>query len=220
MTESRKTKQDSSTKAAGKSHSRPKAANQLTAKVTPKQQAFIDHYLIDLNATQAAIRAGYSPKTAGQQAFDLLKKPEIQRAIETARAETAQKLEITRERVLEEYAKLAFLDPRKFYNPDGTLKLVPDMDEDAAAALMGFEVDEIKMGDDAPSIGITKKIKWHDKKAALDSIARMMGWNQDKLKLQGDEENPIQVAARVVIVPQKETAQVSTKPVKNDNERG
>lgn len=185
-----------------------------------RQQLFVDEYLIDLNATQAAIRAGYSPKTAGSQGFDLLKKPEIQRAIEKARAKTAQKLEITRERVLEEYAKLAFLDPRKFYNPDGTLKLVPDMDEDAAAALMGFEVDEIKMGDDSPSIGITKKIKWHDKKAALDSIARMMGWNQDKLKLQGDEENPIQVAARVVIVPQKETAQVSTKPVKKDDERG
>lgn len=158
-----------------------------------RQQLFIDEYLIDLNATQAAIRAGYSAKTAGQMGFELLKKPEIQQAIEKARAKTAEKLEITRERVLEEYAKLAFLDPRRFYNPDGTLKKVPDMDADTAAALMGFEVDEIKMGEDSPAIGVTQKIKWHDKKAALDSIARMMGWNQDKVKVQGDEENPLQV---------------------------
>lgn len=184
-----------------------------------KQQLFVDEYLIDLNATQAAIRAGYSTKTAGSQAFDLLKKPEIQKAIEKARQKTANKLEITRERVLEEYAKLAFLDPRKFYNEDGTLKKVPDMDADTAAALQGFEVDEIKMGDDSPAIGVTQKLKWHDKKAALDSIARMMGWNQDKVKLQGDAENPIQVAARVVIVPQKQVAEVSTQPLKQDDER-
>ncbi|HEX5362350.1 MAG TPA: terminase small subunit [Fluviicoccus sp.] len=166
-----------------------KPANQET--LNHKQQRFIDEYLVDLNATQAAIRAGYSPKTAGSQAFDLLKKPEIQQAIEEARQKTANKLEITRERVLEEYAKLAFLDPRRFYNEDGTLKKVPDMDADTAAALQGFEVDEIKMGEDSPAIGVTQKIKWHDKKAALDSIARMMGWNQDKVKLQGDPENPL-----------------------------
>lgn len=168
-----------------------KPANQSDLNL--RQLRFIDEYLIDLNATQAAIRAGYSAKTAGQMGFELLKKPQIQQAIEKAREKTAQKLEITRERVLEEYAKLAFLDPRRFYNADGTLKKVPDMDEDTAAALMGFEVDEIKMGEDSPAIGVTQKIKWHDKKAALDSITRMMGWNQDKVKVQGDTDAPLQV---------------------------
>lgn len=51
-----------------------------------KQRRFVDEYLVDLNATQAAIRAGYSPKTAGSQAFDLLKKPEIHEYIEERRA--------------------------------------------------------------------------------------------------------------------------------------
>lgn len=171
----------------------PSKATNQAAGLNPKQQRFVDEYLIDLNATQAAIRAGYSQKTAGSQGFDLLKKPEIQEAIEKARAKTARKLEITRERVLEEYAKLAFLDPRRFYNADGTLKRVPDMDDDAAAALQGFEVDEIRMGEGSQVSGTTTKIKWHDKKAALDSIARMMGWNQDKVKVQGDAENPLSV---------------------------
>ena len=161
--------------------------------LNPKQQRFVLEYLIDLNATQAAIRAGYSPRSAAEQAYDLLRKPQIQEAIDKARQKTADKLEITRERVLEEYAKLAFLDPRNFYNADGTLKKVPDMDADTAAALQGFEVDEIKMGEDSPALGVTQKIKWHDKKAALDSITRMMGWNQDKVKLQGDTENPLQM---------------------------
>lgn len=182
-------------------------------RLSPKQERFVAEYLIDLNATQAAIRAGYSHKTAGSQAFDLLKKPEIQAAIDAARKRTADKLEITRERILAEYAKLAFVDPRRFYNEDGSLKAVTDLDDDTAAALSGIEIDEINAAPGSPPLGYSKKVKWHDKRAALDSIARLMGWNQDKLKLQGDAEQPIQVSTKVVIVPQKQTAEVITKPL-------
>ena len=67
-----------------------------------KQQRFVDEYIIDLNATQAAIRAGYSPKTAGSQAFDLLKKPEIQSAVEEAKKAREKRTHITQDWVIRE----------------------------------------------------------------------------------------------------------------------
>lgn len=66
-----------------------------------KRQRFVDEYLVDLNATQAAIRAGYSVKTAGQQGHDLLKNPEIAAAIENAKAERAERTEVTAEWVID-----------------------------------------------------------------------------------------------------------------------
>ena len=68
--------------------------------LTPKQSLFVREYLVDLNATQAAIRAGYSQKTAGSQAHDLLKKPEIQESIAHGATDRAKSVEITTEYVL------------------------------------------------------------------------------------------------------------------------
>lgn len=68
--------------------------------LTPKQERFVAEYLIDLNATQAAIRAGYSAKSAYSQAHDLLKKPEIAEALSAARAKVAAKTELTQETVI------------------------------------------------------------------------------------------------------------------------
>lgn len=68
--------------------------------LTPKQERFVAEYLIDLNATQAAIRAGYSEKTAGQAGFENLKKPEIADAIAAKAGKTAEKLDLSAERVL------------------------------------------------------------------------------------------------------------------------
>ena len=82
----------------------------------------VAEYLIDLNATRAAEMAGYSPKTAYSQGQRLLKNVEVQRAIQAAMDKRADKLEITADRVLQEIAKLAFLDPRKFFEDDGSLK--------------------------------------------------------------------------------------------------
>lgn len=68
--------------------------------LTAKQAAFVNEYLIDLNATQAAIRAGYSEKTAGRTGHENLKKPEIAQAIQEAQAERAERLELTQDDVL------------------------------------------------------------------------------------------------------------------------
>lgn len=70
------------------------------AGLTAKQELFVQEYLIDLNATQAAIRAGYSEKTAGQQGFELLKKPEIQSGINAAQQARVERTQITADYVL------------------------------------------------------------------------------------------------------------------------
>lgn len=146
--------------------------------MTPKQERFVQEYLVDLNATQAAIRAGYSVKTAGQIGVENLKKPEIQQAIQAERTRLAERVEITQERVLAEYAKIAFFDPRDVFTEQGAIKPISEWPPGAAAAISAFDVAEI--GDDGDTIGMIKKLKLIDKKGALDSLARHLGMFVDK----------------------------------------
>ena len=151
--------------------------------LTAKQQVFVQEYLVDLNATQAAIRAGYSKRTAGWIGPQLLGKTHIAEAVQGAMAKREERTEITQDRVLKEYAKLAFLDPRRFYDDDGQLLQVHELPEDVAAALSSMEVVTEKAGELEFAV---RKIKFSDKKAALDSIARHLGMFKDKTELTGD----------------------------------
>jgi len=150
--------------------------------LTEKQKRFCEEYLIDLNATQAAIRAGYSEDSAYSIGWENLKKPDIQEYLKARQKELQEATGITQKRVLEEYAKVAFLDIRKFYTVDGVLKSIHDLDDNAAGALAGVEVYEEKTGEeDVEAIGTTKKIKTYDKVKALDSLARHLGMFTDKM---------------------------------------
>lgn len=145
--------------------------------LTDKQRKFCEEYLKDLNGTQAAIRAGYSQKTANEIAAENLAKPSIKAYLAERQRELQEATGITQKRVLEEYAKVAFLDIRKFYTVDGSLKSIHDLDAESAGALAGVEVYEEKITQDeeAPVIGMTKKIKTYDKVKALDSLGRHLG---------------------------------------------
>ena len=151
-------------------------------KLTPKQKRFVDEYLIDLNATQAAIRAGYSPKTANEQGARLLANVSIAQTIQKAMQDREQRTEITQDRVLQEYARLAFYDPRKLFQPDGTPKPIEALDDDTAAALAGLEVREEfeGTGQDRVFTGYTKKYKLANKLGALDSLAKHLGLFEPK----------------------------------------
>lgn len=81
--------------------------------LTPKQQLFVKEYLVDLNATQAAIRAGYKAKTARSIGAENLTKPDIQKAIEEAQSKRAEKVEITAEQVLQRWIDIAYADPNE-----------------------------------------------------------------------------------------------------------
>lgn len=167
--------------------------------LSPKQQRFVEEYLVDLNATQAAIRAGYSPRTADRQGPRLLGNAVVQAAIAAGRARLSRKTGITQERVLAEYAKLAFVDPRKLYREDGRPVPVPELDDDTAAAVAGVEVSEEYegKGEARAFVGYTRKIKLADKKGALDSIARHLGMFVDRTELSGPKGGPIHAVADV-----------------------
>jgi phage terminase small subunit len=144
--------------------------------LTAKQQQFVNEYLVDLNATKAAIRAGYSTNRADAMGHENLRKPEIAHAVEEAMKARSDRTEVTADRVLAEYAKLAFLDPRRFYDANGGLIPVPLLPADVAAALSSMEVSTERNKDsENPTFADVTKIKFSDKKAALDSVARHFG---------------------------------------------
>lgn len=144
--------------------------------LNPKQQQFVAEYLVDLNATQAAIRAGYSPKTAGVQGFDLLKKPEIAAAIERLRNEHAKNTGLTVERVLTEAMRLAFFDIRKLTDADGNPLPINQLDDDTAAAIQGLELATERMrGDEEGAETVVRKYKVADKNSALERLFKHLG---------------------------------------------
>lgn len=165
--------------------------------LSDKQAKFVKEYLIDLNATQAAIRAGYSGKTAYSIGWENLKKPEIQEAITKYREFLQKDTDVTPEKIIAEYAKLAFADPQQFYAGDGSLIPIPELPKHVAAALQGFEVNEISDGERI--LGHTKKITWHNKKSALDSLARINGMFVEKKEITGKDGAPIQVEQKTDI---------------------
>lgn len=159
--------------------------------LSDKQERFCHEYLIDLNGTQAAIRAGYSPKTAKEQAAQHLTKLNIQKYLQELKTKVSDKLEITREMILEGYRRLAFYDARKFYDAAGNLIQVPDLDDETAFALTGFEVMEEKGGNGQGQqivLGYTKKIKMSDRKGAMDSISKVLGYFAPEKVAQTDKE--------------------------------
>ena len=147
-----------------------------------RQSRFLAEYLQSRNATKAAIRAGYSPKTAYSQGHDLLKKPEIAAAVSTSIAKVLGDSEVTVERAVREAACIAFLNPQDFYDEDGNLLAINKMPESAARALAGLEVEEAFERDErgvmVPSGALLKKIKFAPKLPALDLLARHLGMLQ------------------------------------------
>lgn len=151
--------------------------------LTAKQERFVAEYLIDLNATQAAIRAGYSEKTADQQGSRLLANVKVAAAIAEAKAKREKRTGITQDRVVAELAKLGFYDIRKAVrwgakptiSDDGEtvypVEMVAseDMDADTAAA-----VSEVSL----TAQGV--KIKMADKRAALEALLRHTSGNPDE----------------------------------------
>ena len=141
--------------------------------LSAKQRRFIEEYLVDMNGTQAAIRAGYSPRSARVAASRLLMKDNIANALAERRAKISSKLEVTAKRVIAELAALGFANIADFYreNEDGTLAVDTDALLDPARAAAITQVDVQTAADGAQSI----KIKLADKKAALVELGKHLG---------------------------------------------
>lgn len=150
-----------------------------------KQQRFVEEYLVDLNATQAAIRAGYSAKTAYSQGDRLLRHVEVAAAIRAARDKLSEKAAITAERVIEELALIGFANMADYLRvtSDGDPFIdLSTMTREQAAALTEATVEDFKegRGEDARDVRRVK-IKIGDKIAALDRIGKHLGMFRDKL---------------------------------------
>jgi phage terminase small subunit len=156
--------------------------------LTDKQAMFAREYLIDLNATQAAIRAGYSEKTAGWIGPQLLTKTHIAIAVQEAMNSRAGRIEITADRVLQEIAKLAFSNLQDFYDEDGGLKAIHTLPRDVAACLLTNKINLTE----ACAI---QEIKLHDKKGSLELLGKHLRLFADRVP--EDEEPP--PPTRVVI---------------------
>lgn len=167
--------------------------------MTPKQEAFVREYLIDLNATQAAIRAGYSAHTANEQGARLLANVSVRSALDEAMRERAERTQITADRVLQELARVAFFDPRRLLKPDGQPIPVNELDSETAAALVGMDVHEEfeGSGKDRVFVGYTKKVKIADKVAALGLAMRHLGMLRDKLEVDANVKGAVSYQANI-----------------------
>jgi phage terminase small subunit len=147
-------------------------------KLTPKQQRFVDEYLIDGNATQAAIRAGYSAKTARAIGAENLTKPDIaalvKSARETATAKALEKFEVTKERVIGELARLGFSNMQDFASVDA--KGTPFLDLSKLNRDQWAAVQQIKVDDDG---AVTLKL--YDKRATLIDLGKAAGLFTEKV---------------------------------------
>jgi phage terminase small subunit len=165
--------------------------------LTPKQQRFVEEYLVDLNATQAAIRAGYKEKSARSIGQENLTKPDISAAIVAKRKELSQQVNITTERVLLEYGRIAFFDPRRLFDRTGRPLPITELDDDTAAAIAGLDVLEEYdgTGSDRKLTGLVKKWKIANKLGALDKLGEHLGLFGKKSEDDEDEDGkPVRFA--------------------------
>lgn len=151
--------------------------------MTPKQRRFVDEYLTDLNATQAAIRAGYSEKTAAAIGAENLIKPQIAAAIQEAMQARSARTLITADRVLTELARIAFSNMKTFAEWGGSgfsLKQSSKVSDEDAACVAQLSETTTK---DGGSISF----KLHDKVRALEKLGDHLGMFDQK-KFEHDKE--------------------------------
>lgn len=149
--------------------------------MTKKQKRFVEEYLIDLNATQAAIRAGYSPDTAYSIGNENMKKPEIKAKIDKAMAERSRRTGVNADRVVMELAKIAFVNAGDVIDAE-TATLKPDAAKEDTAAIQSVKVKTF--GED----GLEREIKMADKLKALELLGKHLGMFKDKVELSGTLE--------------------------------
>ena len=145
--------------------------------MTKKQDRFVKEYLIDLNGTQAAIRAGYSPKTANEQASRLLANVSVKKAIDKAIAERSRRTGISADRVVRELAKIGFANIGDVVDLN-TAKIKDSATEDDLACIQAVKIKPTEWG-------IEREVRMYDKKGALVDLGRHLGIFNDRIEISG-----------------------------------
>jgi phage terminase small subunit len=151
---------------------------------------FASEFLASGNATQSAIKAGYSKRTAKAIGAENLAKPDIAAAIAEAQSKRLERNDVTAERIIAQLAATAFHDPLSAFDDNGNLRPLDQIDPATRSAMM-IEITEGFDGDGNPVQ--SRKTKFMDRNVALDKLARNFGLLHDKLKISGDANDPILV---------------------------
>ena len=159
------------------------SAKPPTETLRPKHARFVQEYLVDLNATQAAIRAGYSAKTADREGYRLLRNAEISAAVQAGQQARLQEAGLTATRVLEELRRVGFMNIRGLFEADGRLKPVTEWSEEHLAAVASVDIVTVAR-EDAPPAQVHELRLWN-KVAALDTLAKHFGLLKERLEVEG-----------------------------------
>lgn len=150
--------------------------------MTKKQQRFVEEYLIDLNATQAAIRAGYSVRFANTNANKILQNTTLQAAIGRAIAERSKRTGVNQDRIVLELAKIAFVNMADVVDMNSvTIKADANRDDLASICSVRVKTFPCKSGE----LGIEREVKTYDKIKALELLGKHLGMFSDKIKFEG-----------------------------------
>jgi phage terminase small subunit len=169
-------------------------------KLAPKQARFVEEYLVDSNATQAAIRAGYSKKTAEQIGHKLVKKSLVAAAIAKAKAKRSERLEITADMLVRELWIIGHSDIKDYVSIDegGAIvaKMFEEMPEGASRALEMIEenrtIKESADGKDSNILNSKIRFKMHSKLGAIELISKLLGFMKDKVEHTGKDGGPVE----------------------------
>ncbi|MGE0451726.1 MAG: terminase small subunit [Vicinamibacterales bacterium] len=160
-------------------------------KLTNKQRRFIAEYLVDYNATQAAIRAGYAAKNADVTAARLLVKASIAAEIAAGQQQLLEQAEVSAARILQELSRIAISDIRQVFTPDGNLLQVSALPDAVAPAVASVEVVTRSIGEG--EVEYVHKIKFWDKLKALELLAKRLGLVKELHEHSGKNGEPIKV---------------------------
>ncbi|HEJ1492615.1 TPA: terminase small subunit [Pseudomonas aeruginosa] len=154
--------------------------------LTKKQRLFVDEYLIDLNATQAAIRANYSARRATEIGYQLLQRPEVAQAIQAAMAERSKRTEVEADYVIRRLREIDEMDVLDILEDDGSFRSIRDWPRAWRQFLSGIEIAELfeGRGDDRRIAGVLRKVKWPDKLRNLELLSRHVGTESAALDLE------------------------------------
>ncbi len=159
--------------------------------LTDKQEKFCQEYLIDLNATQAAIRAGYSEDTAKSIGSENLTKPDIQNRLAELKKSLSEKTGITQEMVLNELAKIGFSNIKDYMDGHLTMKNLNEVDENKGAAISSIKktVSTYEGGET-----VYTEFKLYDKIKSLELIGKHLGFFEKDNKQQGQNNVFVQAS--------------------------
>jgi len=172
--------------------------------LTPRQARFVGEYLLDLNATQAAIRAGYSPKTANEQGARLLAKVSIGAAVAEGQTETAERLQITRDDLIRRLMEIANLDVSSIVNEHGNMLPVSEWPEAVRRSIAGMETVELPNADGV--VAVVRKIRLEARGQQIERVGRLLGLFTDKLEISTPAENERVKALEAALAGEKAEA--------------